>query len=297
MKKLHAESGADMINKDGLIMHPKINHLIQLQELSLIRAEQKAHRHGHRLDELDASVADLTAQLTPDIQSLVVRMQKRDSIIIVPMVNGICTACGMRLPTSHVQQVKVSDQLQVCPVCTRLLYFQEGLPLNLGKAPRRSEPRKLGIAKFSASTLMIPRLTATTRDDAVRALALKMQEAGFVDDAGKLVEASLRREAIVSTALDHGLAFPHVRGVEGGGLTFGLGISSKGIKFDDQEKSLTKIVFFIVIPTAASAFYLKLLAGLAATFSEAEARKALMTEDSPEKLWKALVKLTKKTIP
>lgn len=277
-------------------MHPKINHLIQLQELSLIRAEQKAHRHGHRLEELDASVADLTSQLSPDIQNLVMRMQKRDSIIIVPMTNGICTACGMRLPTSHVQQVKVSDQIQVCPVCTRILYFEEGLPRNVGKAPRRSEPRKVGIARFSAPTLMIPRLAATTRDEAIAELASKMQEAGFVDDSKKLVDAALKREAIVSTALDHGLAFPHVRGVEGGGLTLGLGVSAKGIKFDGHDKNLTKVIFFIVIPTAASAFYLKLLAGLAETFSDAEARKALVAEETPEKLWKALVKLTKKTI-
>lgn len=274
-------------------MHPKINHLIQLQELSLIRAEQQAHRHGQYLDELDASVADLTAQLAPELQSLVSRMQKRDSIIIVPMVNGTCTGCGMRMPTSHVQQVKVSDHLQVCPVCTRILYFQEGLPRNMTKAPRRSEPRKVGVARFSAPELMIPRLTATTRDESIAELAGKMQEAGFVDDASKLVEAALRREAIVSTALEHGLAFPHVRGVEGGGLTFSVGISPKGIKHD---KNVSKIIFFIVIPTAASAFYLKLLAGLASTFSEAEARKALMAEETPEKMWKALVKLTKKTI-
>lgn len=277
-------------------MHPKINHLIQLQELSLIRAEQKAHRHGHRLDELDASIADLTSQLSPEVQALVIRMQKRDSIIIVPMTNGTCTACGMRLPTSHVQQVKVSDQLQVCPICTRLLYFQDGLPRNVGKAPRRSEPRKVGVARFSSPTLMIPRLKATTRDEAIRELATKMQEAGFVDDSDKLVESALKREAIVSTALDHGLAFPHVRGVEGGGLTLGLGVSAKGIKFDGNDKNTTKIIFFLVIPTAASAFYLKLLAGLAETFSDADARKAITSEETPEKLWKLLIKLTKKTV-
>lgn len=277
-------------------MHPKINHLIQLQELSLIRAEQKAHRHGHRLEELDASVATLTSQLSPDVQALVARMQKRDSIIIVPMTNGACMGCGMRLPTSLAQQVKVSDQLQVCPICTRILYFQDGLPRNTTKAPRRSEPRKVGVARFSSPALVIPRLAATTRDEAIAELAGRMQEAGFVDDASKLVDAALKREAIVSTALEHGLAIPHVRGVEGGGLTLGLGVSSKGIKFDGQDKNLTKIIFFIVIPTAASAFYLKLLAGLAETFSDADARKALINEDSAEKMWKALVKLTKKTI-
>jgi mannitol/fructose-specific phosphotransferase system IIA component (Ntr-type) len=277
-------------------MHSKINHLIQLQELSLIRAEQKAHRHGHRLDELDASIATLTSELSPDIQALMTRMQKRDLIIIVPMTNGICNGCGMRLPTSHVQAVKVSNDIQVCPICTRILYYQEGLARNIGKAPRRTEPRKVGIARFSSPALMIPRLKSASRDGAIEELAAKMQEAGFVDDAGKLVEGALKREAIVSTALDHGMAFPHVRGVEGGGLTLGLGISAKGIKFDGHDKTLTRIVFLMVIPTAASAFYLKLLAGLAETFSDGEARKALQAEENPEKLWKLLIKLTKKTI-
>lgn len=277
-------------------MHPKINHLIQLQELSLIRAEQKAHRHGHRLDELDASISSLTSQLPAEIQTLVVRMQKRDPIIIVPMSTGICTGCGMRLPTSHVQAVKVSDQIQVCPICTRILYHTEGLARNTGKAPRRTEPRKVGIARFSSPALMIPKLKATTRDEAIAELAAKMQHEGFVDDASKLVDGALKREAIVSTAVDHGIAFPHVRGVEGGGLTLGVGLSVKGIKFDGHDKALTRIVFFMVIPTAASAFYLKLLAGLAETLADGEARKALLAEDTPEKLWKALIKVTKKTV-
>jgi len=277
-------------------MHPKINHLIQLQELTLIRTEQKAHRHGHRLDELESSIRALTEQLPADIQVLMARMQKRDPIITVPMANGTCTGCGMKIPTSLVQAVKVSSNLQVCPICTRILYFQDGLPRRVGAAPRRGDPHKVGIARFSAPGLMISKLEASTRDEAIRELAQKMQAEGFVDDAEKLVDSSLRREAIVSTAVDNGLAFPHVRGVEGGGLTLGLGLSGKGIKFDGYDKALTRIVFFMVIPTAASAFYLKVLAGLAETFSDAEARKALLAEESPEKLWKALVKLTKKTI-
>jgi len=277
-------------------MHPTINHLIQLQELTLIRAEQRAHKQEHRLDELDASIGSLTTQLPPDIQGLVGRMQKRDALIIVPMSNGTCTGCGMKLPTSHIQQVRVSNDLQVCPICTRILYYQEGPPRNISRSPMRTEPRKAGIARFSSPLLMAPRLKASTRDDAIREMALQMQASGFVDDADKLVNAALQREAMASTALDHGLAFPHVRGVEGGGLTLGLGISAKGIKFDGRDKTLTRIIFFIVIPTAASVFYLKLLAGLAETFSDAEARKVLLAEEEPEKLWKALCKLTKKTI-
>jgi mannitol/fructose-specific phosphotransferase system IIA component (Ntr-type) len=143
---------------------------------------------------------------------------------------------------------------------------------------------------------MIPRLQSEDKDGVITELAMKMGAEGFVDDADKLLEEALRREAIFSTAVEHGLAFPHVRNVEGGGLTFALGIHRKGIKFDGPGGKLTRIVFFIVIPTAASAFYLKLLAGLTETFMRAPARKALVAETEPLKLWKALVKLTRATI-
>lgn len=52
----------------------------------------------------------------------------------------------------------------------------------------------------------------------------------------------------------------------------------------------------MVIPTAASAFYLKLLAGLTQTFRKEDARKKLMEAETPEALWKALLKATKGTI-
>jgi len=79
-------------------------------------------------------------------------------------------------------------------------------------------------------------------------------------------------------------------------LTLALGISRKGVKFGGPSRTLTRVIFLMVIPTAASAFYLKLLSGLTQTFRKEEAREKLFTADSPESLWKALVKATKTTI-
>ncbi len=277
-------------------MNPIINHLIQLQELHLIRVEQAAQRGGHMLEELNASIQTLTEQLPPDIRATVAKMQKRDPVMIVPVCHAVCTGCGMRIPTSLVQAVRIAEQINICPTCTRMLFYPEGAPRQIAKAPSRTEPRRVGITRFSSPSLMLPRLAATDRDGVIRELAFLMKTQGFVDDEQKLVEGALRREAIVSTAVEHGLAFPHVRGVEGGGLTLALGISPKGVRFDPSDKTLTRIVFFVAIPTAASGFYLKLLAGLAETFSDPETRKALMAEDTPEGLWKTLVKLTKRTV-
>ena len=271
-------------------MHSIINQLIQLQELTLIRDEQKIARGGERLEELDASIRTMIGGLSSDQRTMFEKLHKKDLNVIVPVSDGICSVCGLKLPISLVQAVRIAKALHNCPNCARILYYPEAAPRHVRGLPRRSEPRKPGIQRFSAQTLMVPSLEATDVEGIIKELAFKMEAEGFVDKADKLVERAMKREAVVSTAVDHGIAFPHVRSIEGGCLTLALGISKKGIKFGDDhdgsEKGLTKIVFFLVIPTAASAFYLKLLAGLTESFIKPEARKAIQAEKDQEGLWK-----------
>ncbi len=137
-------------------------------------------------------------------------------------------------------------------------------------------------------------MQATTRDEAIRELATCLHTAGFVDDAEKLVHAAIERENILSTAMENGLAFPHVRGVEGGGLTLAMGTSPRGVAFDGEH--MVNIVCFFTIPTAVSAFYLRLMAGLTETFLKAQNREALLAATTPEQLWKTLVKSSRYTI-
>jgi PTS system nitrogen regulatory IIA component len=277
-------------------MHAIINHLIQFQDLSLIRTEQQTHRRGARLAELNGAIHALTGVLPPDIGSIVTRLLKRDGIFIVPITQGGCAGCGMKLPISMVQAVRMAETIHHCPVCMRILYYPVSPVRNMAAAPKRSEPRRVGVSRFSAESLMIHRLAGTTRDDVLREISMRIQQEGFVDDGAKLFETARAREDVVSTALDHGMAFPHSRGVEGGGLTLAVALSPKGVQFTADDKTLTRIFFFMVIPTAASAFYLKLIAGLAETFSDAESRKALLAAEGPDKMWKCLVKMTRKTI-
>ena len=153
------------------------------------------------------------------------------------------------------------------------------------------------MARFSSQGLMLPRIVAEDRDDAISELIQLMATKAFVENPESLLAATLRRESIISTALEHGLAFPHVRGVEGAGLTFSLGLTKKGLKFDRSKSRLTRIIFFIVIPSAASVFYLQLLSGLIETFRQERARKEILACKTPEEMWTTLNNLTQKTIP
>ena len=73
-----------------------------------------------------------------------------------------------------------------------------------------------------------------------------------------------------------------------------VGIHKKGVKFGGPGRTLTRIFFFVVIPTATSAFYLKLISGLSRTFREKEASDSLLAAGTEVELWKALIKATKK---
>ena len=276
-------------------MQSLINHLNQLQELVLIRDEHRTTGDGSHLDRLNESIDQMTDKLPPDVRSLYHRLYMRDHIVMAPMYNGCCSICGMRLPIAQVQAVRLCQHLQNCPSCARILYEETDAPKWVGSVPSRREPRKSGISRFSAESLMIPDLGVKTGAEAIALLARQMEEKHFVSGYKQLIHGALEREAVLSTAMENGLAFPHVRGVEGGGLTLALGTSKEGVKFDESGNTVN-FIFLITIPTAVSAFYLRLMSGLTEAFLKEQNRKAVLDAKTPGDLWKALTKATRYSI-
>jgi len=271
-----------------------IKHLIQLQDLVAARAQQQAAMPKQRNDQLDKNIKTLAGELSPELRTHFNRLVQKSIEAIVPITGENCSGCGFALTKTMVNSINAGGELNRCPNCTRIVYAPD-VPLTR-TAPRRrwGEPVKRGVERFSAPELMIPKLAGTTKEEILLELCENMREEGYVDDCEDLNDAALRREAIISTAVGNALAFPHVRGVEGGGLTLSLGISRKGIDFGGATK--TKVFFYMVIPTAASAFYLKLLAGLTQSFGTAAQRDTLLKAKTQEELWAALTKGTKKAI-
>lgn len=277
-------------------MKSQINLLNQLQELVLTRDEHHQTGDGSHMDALNASIDALVDKLAPQPKALYQRLYKKNHVVMAPMVNGCCAACGMRLPISQVQQVRLAKTLQACSSCGRIIYDEEeDAPRSVAEKPARGEPRKTGISRFSAEGLMVCELKGAKPEEAVRALAEAMASNAFVSNPAALVVAAMERESVLSTAIGNGLAFPHVRGVEGGGLTLALGVSKEGIAWDASGERV-HLVFFSVIPVAVSAFYLRLMAGLTEAFAKQENRDALMAAGTPADLWKVFMRATRYTI-
>jgi PTS system nitrogen regulatory IIA component len=276
--------------------HKLINQLIQLQELVVANMQKKASMPKVRLEELEKSIAALGSDLPVQVKSHFNRLLQKHPEAIVPVSSETCAGCGMALTKSLVNSVHKAEQMHRCPNCARFLYYPEQLVERERKSRVYGEARKIGIGRFTSPELMILPLKGATAEDVLAEICNRMAQEGFVEDGEHLLDLALQREAIVSTAVDNGLAFPHVRGVEGGGLTMAVGIHRKGVKFGGPGRTLTRVFFFMVIPTATSAFYLKLLSGLSRLFREKEARDTLLAAKNEESLWKALIKATKKMI-
>jgi mannitol/fructose-specific phosphotransferase system IIA component (Ntr-type) len=277
-------------------MQRLVNHLSQLQELVLIRDEHRATGDGSHMKRLNDSIDQLTDKLPRDVKSLYIRLYKKNHIVMAPMYNGCCSICGMRLPVSMVQSVRICKNMQNCPSCARILFEESDAPHWVGEKMSRATPSKSGISRFSAETLMLPGVKANNAAEAITALANLMADQSYISNPDKLIESALEREAVLSTAMERSsIAFPHVRGVEGGGLTMAMATSKEGFVFDG-EGSKVNIVFFMTIPAAVSAFYLRLMAGLTESLSKEQNRKALLSADSPVLLWKTLCKATRYTV-
>ena len=278
-------------------MRSTINHLIQLQELILIRDEQRSIRGSSAdLSAINTSIDAMIESLEPEVKTNFNRIYKKDHITVAPMNNGSCSMCGMHLAISQIQSVKLCRQLIPCPSCGRTLYDPSGAKWVAERKSRASAEQKIGIARFSSPDLMLVDLKGTTPAEVIAEMAMALEKAQFVDDSSKLTEAAIAREDILGTGIGHELAFSHVRGIEGGGLSLAFGVSKKGVKFKGMTDTPARFIFFSTIPTAVSAFYLKLLAGLSESFTKEANRKMALDADTPEALWKALTKASRYTV-
>lgn len=271
-------------------MKSQINTLRQLQELVLTRDEHHQTGDGSHLETLNDSIADLQKKLEPSVAALYERLSKKNHIVISAMTNNCCAVCGMQVPIAQGQQVRLAQHLVTCSSCGRILFAEDSDAARNVAEPADRENPKIGISRFSAEELMIADLGKVDKAGAIEKLAAAMEKNKFIANADSLVTAALERESVLSTAMEDGFAFPHVRGVEGGALTLAMGVSKSGIDWDGEK---VHFVFLSAIPVAVSAFYLRLMSGLVQAFSRESSRRAVLEATDSASLWRALQKATR----
>ena len=265
----------------------EIRKLREIQHLALIRDEDASVGTGRQGESLSVKMAGLVEGLEGEALAIYRRLQSKGRIFLSPLAKGNCSACGLKVPTSVLQHVIAKDRFVCCGNCGRLLYVPDVKATGI----RADEPDpKFLLSRFSHPKLMAPHLKATTPAGAMEELTAVLAKEKVIADAPAVVAAALEREKILTTAVGHGLAFPHMRGVEEGVLTFACGISPFGIDWNGQ---LVHLVFFTTLPVIASPFYLKLIAAICKTFEDEEKLPFVIASGDAKTLWKELNKATR----
>lgn len=271
-------------------MNSQIDILIKLQDLVIARDEHYSHGDGSQIDRLTEEIEKLKEELDDRSRLLFDRIYKRNHLVLAQVVNGCCSGCGMGVPVSLAQMIKRREHLVACQACGRVLY-DDGSTVVLSK--RSDEEPKVGLERFATPEMMVASLSGKEPETAIYELAARMEKAKRVHDAAAITDGALQREGILSTAMDGGIALPHVRGVENSLPAVAIGISKDGIKWD-EEGHIVHIVSLASIPVSGSAFYMNLTANILKVFDDEKVRKEVIASETDAALWKLIEKKLRK---
>lgn len=269
--------------------------LLRIQELGFALMEHDAAESQKGKEEIRKAREELAEGVPLEWLRVLERLQNTGQPAVVPATGGFCSYCRIQVPTRMYQEVIANSRIHQCPCCARILYVPEGGGLHLTDSTPRTAAE--GFARFSNPQLVLPNLLGRTMPEVLQEIVGRLSCLGWIAQPQEILRAAIQREELVTTALEHGLAFPHVRGVEGGGLVVAVGLSRKGVHFSPGGRRLTRILFFSVIPQAASSLYLKIVGGLVKALRTDEARKTLLSCQDSSKAWEVLLQLSGPTLP
>lgn len=140
------------------------------------------------------------------------------------------------------------------------------------------------LTQIVAPGAIIPRLTATTRDEAVAELIDALIAAGAAAAAQRddLIKRVLDRERQASTGFGKGVAVPHIKHDGVGVMRAAIGLSERGIDFASLDRQPVYSVFLLLSPADRPDEHLKAMQVIFASLSKDTFRKFLRQASNVE---------------
>ena len=108
----------------------KINEeMINSQESDLAASKETLNKELSSYDSELSSLKKDEDKITPDLdQEILFKFQRiiqRNTEGIVAVRNGVCTGCHMILPAQFANLVREGDNINFCPYCSRILFYED----------------------------------------------------------------------------------------------------------------------------------------------------------------------------
>lgn len=141
------------------------------------------------------------------------------------------------------------------------------------------------VTEFLKIEAVVPHLTARTKPDVIQELAAALSKITPTVPPGRIHEVLKEREKIGSTGMEKGVAIPHGRLTELGGLVACFGVSHEGVDFDARDGRPSHFFFALVAPENSAGVHLKALSKVSRLFRSDALRDALLAADTAEAIY------------
>jgi len=140
------------------------------------------------------------------------------------------------------------------------------------------------ISELLTPPMVLPALPVETKADVLETLAAHVGRVQPHVDTRRLADALHERERLSTTALENGVAIPHVRLAGLPGPLAAFGRTSPGISCDAADGQPTQLFLLLVGAAEQPGAHLKLLASAARVLGDARCRTRLLEAPSADEL-------------
>lgn len=134
----------------------------------------------------------------------------------------------------------------------------------------------------------IPRWREQAKSLILLELVDLLDETHRVGNRNKLLLDFVNREKKATTAVGHGIAFPHIRSMQATEFMLAFARSAAGYDFDSPDQEPVRLFFIMAAPPYDDNLYLKVFRSLAEMLQYESFREELLTVQSPGEILRAI---------
>jgi len=146
----------------------------------------------------------------------------------------------------------------------------------------------MNLSAFTNSKLIDLSLPAGSKEELLAAMAKLIARSPSVRNGEQFLTDVLAREALVTTGVGYGVAFPHAKSTAVKNVVFAFGRTVQDADFDALDGEPVRLILMIGAPkeTEPSGVYLNLMARLSFLMKDESNRNTLLAADSAKAVMK-----------
>ncbi len=146
----------------------------------------------------------------------------------------------------------------------------------------------MNLTELLKPDLCVVGIPGTEKEEALRNLISHVSRSNNSLNEDAILNAVMEREALGTTALGRGVAFPHAKLDGFGSMVVAVASSAEGIRFGARDGKPVQLVVLLVTGPTAPDSYLKTLGAFARISRDSDRMERLISAPSPEELYKVI---------